>query len=1000
MPGTAVFPRRPLLPRGRAFPRCAALFFALLSAGLTLTLTAGALETPPQPAPPPGPPGLTGPPGPTVTADPPTPPATSAPHTESLQISPDVPIVDLFLTAGPFTEAQLQGWNPAGDPAVCGAEPAGLTNPDHHRWCLSNAGRYPPTLGPLPAPTHEARFMLVSFQLTSPKPGRRYLEAHTEYGHRLTLWQGKTSIYSQDASDYQTNGTLITLGQAPDTFTLSVELDTTPTHLELGVLSATGGKSTLENDLLLSLPAGYGAAQVFADGLILAAPHPTLQKDGTAAINVWGCSPKMPFTQPFSLVLRQGAKVLQKFDGETPATVETHGQALSVHPDPTAARMPIAVDVVIDGKTITTRTIDLYSLDALHTQLADFDRQVAAVPPEKTPNTRFLREAIDALLPHPTPPPPDNAPPPPMPAAAATHLFDLFDQDQARFAAEKAGQFPFAGRTGYSEQAYVAPQDGSLQPFLVYIPADYNPAQAYPLVVYLHGYVPSYVPHDWIDLSQIPEFVAVMERQNCLFVVPFARSNTDFLQVGEQDVLAAIDQMEQHYNVDRHRVYLYGYSMGGSGVYTMATHYPQVFAAGVVLSGRTNYYLWHPLPKAKTPRFEQVMISRDNPIEQAGNLLHFPMQIHHGQQDMAVSIRHTREMQTVMDGLHLTYDVHEYPQGTHFLGVDILGRDEPVQFLLKYHRTPADDDACSIKTWSSKFGRRNRFSIQMTDDPTQPAEFAAHWDGATLVIEKWSNVAAAAVDGLSDLRKTLKLQTPQGLQLHLDWRAPNDPNAPLGQAADRLVLSPAAAPVSAKEIDDPTSLLKTPDLAGTVEDAFNGPFLFTYGTAGDAAAADLNRKRAEAWAQDWFNFAKGHAQVLPDTAITDDLAATHNLILVGSPETHAYWKKIQPQLPIPVAANKVTLAGHTVDLAADKGFMYIYPNPEHHQHYVVLQTGVRYGLSLPVNHKLDLFPDFEIYAAKTIPDQDGINIPLLAGFFTNRWTVDPKFIDTFPEAAK
>lgn len=906
----------------------------------------------------------------------------NAPRIESLQIVPEVPFINIFLTAGPFTEEQLKDWTPPGKLPALGSEPVGLANPDHHTWTLYNQGRYPARFGDNLPPAKHRRYMLLCFDLATDAPGSRYLQMTTNYGRQLRAWQGAKLVYTQEPTTYQTTGAIVTLGDQPETFTLAVELSATPSLVDLGILAASGAKSTAAHSLRLPLPAGCTTERLFADGMIFQAPYPMLNAQGAAEVRAWGCSPKMPLDRKFTLSVKQGETVLGRAEFANSRALEQRGVSFEVKPAGTHGVIDLTVGVEIEGLTLPTRTLQLYSTTGLRTDLAALDADLEKLPHDAAPNTRFRREKVEMLL---------NASAlqtAGLPAAEAETLVAEIARVRSLLKLEAAGEFAFAGQTGYSEQAYVAPQDRSVQPYLVYVPVDYNPERSYPLVCYLHGYVPTYARHNWIDLRQIPEFVAAMERNDCILCVPFGRSNTDFLQVGEVDTLAVIAEMRAHYRIDPTRVYLYGYSMGGSGVYTLATHFPHHFAAGVVLAGRTDYYLWHRPAKTQTARFKQVMISRDNPIEQIDNLSQFPLQIHHGQQDMAVDLRHTHRLQEALQARKWTCDVREYPNGSHWIGVDVMGKDEPLQFLLQFRRTAAMDDRVTIKTWSSQFGARNNFAVLLTDDPTQPAELEAHWDNGRLTIERMVNVGAMEVRNIAPVRRAeFELVTPPGLDLKAEWI---DEPALLS----RLVLTPKNSPLTQAQLDDPARRLKTPDTAGTVQDAFNGPFILTYGTQTDA---EPNRAKALDWAREWEEFAKGKATVLADTAITETIAAAHNLVLIGSPTSHSYWKQMQPKLPIGLDGDTVTIDDHTIPLNAKRGLLYIYPNPAHPRRYLVLNAGLRYGAGLPINHKLDLVPDFLVYTDKTMTGGDDTNTPLVGGFFTRDWKLDPRYIDSFGE---
>lgn len=51
----------------------------------------------------------------------------------------------------------------------------------------------------------------------------------------------------------------------------------------------------------------------------------------------------------------------------------------------------------------------------------------------------------------------------------------------------QAGRDPVLTMTGDVHLAYRSGLDGMLMPFRVYVPANYTPQRAYPLVIFLHG---------------------------------------------------------------------------------------------------------------------------------------------------------------------------------------------------------------------------------------------------------------------------------------------------------------------------------------------------------------------------------------------------------------------------------------------------------------------------------------------------------------------------------
>jgi pimeloyl-ACP methyl ester carboxylesterase len=67
---------------------------------------------------------------------------------------------------------------------------------------------------------------------------------------------------------------------------------------------------------------------------------------------------------------------------------------------------------------------------------------------------------------------------------------------------------------------------------------------------------------------------------------------TVFQGYGEIDVFEAIEAAKTRYPIDDDRISLFGFSMGGAGVWYLGSHRPDKFAAVAPLGGYNDYRLW------------------------------------------------------------------------------------------------------------------------------------------------------------------------------------------------------------------------------------------------------------------------------------------------------------------------------------------------------------------------------------------------------------------------
>jgi dipeptidyl aminopeptidase/acylaminoacyl peptidase len=220
----------------------------------------------------------------------------------------------------------------------------------------------------------------------------------------------------------------------------------------------------------------------------------------------------------------------------------------------------------------------------------------------------------------------------------------------------RAGRTAFEGQTGHLERAYVAENDGTAQPYFVYVPKDYQPERKWPLIVFLHGYVPyTSIIDPWVLFEEHERIAA---DSGALLLTPYGRRNTDFQGVGEVDVLASIEETQRFYSIDPDRIYLCGPSMGGYGTWTIALRYPGRFAACAPMCGQTDMFVWWPWPHHTAPRFKQFLGEWDNPIDLAPNAVgqHFFLQ--HGELDRLIPIEQSHMMRWELDrlGTPIEYD--------------------------------------------------------------------------------------------------------------------------------------------------------------------------------------------------------------------------------------------------------------------------------------------------------------------------------------------------------
>jgi hypothetical protein len=126
--------------------------------------------------------------------------------------------------------------------------------------------------------------------------------------------------------------------------------------------------------------------------------------------------------------------------------------------------------------------------------------------------------------------------------------------------------------------------DWTKYPVAVYVPHGYDGSRPFGLIVSMMNA---------LSASQFPkpEYVATLDAHDLLYVGfdpyngIFEKGSSNFPTNHERFVLAAVYHMFGAYNVDRHRVYLSGFSWGGRLTGEIVPKQPRIFTGGIAVGG-------------------------------------------------------------------------------------------------------------------------------------------------------------------------------------------------------------------------------------------------------------------------------------------------------------------------------------------------------------------------------------------------------------------------------
>lgn len=181
--------------------------------------------------------------------------------------------------------------------------------------------------------------------------------------------------------------------------------------------------------------------------------------------------------------------------------------------------------------------------------------------------------------------------------------------------------------------------------FQVYVPAEYTPARAWPVLVDLHG---NGAQGD-DGIRQTAHFLAEeirLKRSRFPLIVIFpqaARGTTWRSPAMAKMVIAELGQTAAEFHADDTRLYLSGFSMGADGVYEIAAEWPERFAALIAISGH----------------------GPDDDADLVRQVRGIPLKIFHGARDERVDVDRARRLAADLKKAQAPVEYTEFPDARH-----------------------------------------------------------------------------------------------------------------------------------------------------------------------------------------------------------------------------------------------------------------------------------------------------------------------------------------------
>ncbi len=209
--------------------------------------------------------------------------------------------------------------------------------------------------------------------------------------------------------------------------------------------------------------------------------------------------------------------------------------------------------------------------------------------------------------------------------------------------------------------------EGRAHPFVVFVPAKFEPGSKPPVMLFLHG--AGERGNNNIDQIMVGLGPAIWKRKGTfpfVTVIPQCRTGSNWLADGPdaQWALAMLKQTQAEFGTDPDRVYLTGLSMGGSGTWSIAAKDPSAWAAIVPMCSRPDM--------ANAGKFAAARL---------------PIWNFCGDKDRAETVKANRDMAGALTNAGAVAKYTEYPGVGHNCWDDAYGTDALYAWLLEHARS-------------------------------------------------------------------------------------------------------------------------------------------------------------------------------------------------------------------------------------------------------------------------------------------------------------------------
>lgn len=550
----------------------------------------------------------------------------------------------------------------------------------------------------------------------------------------------------------------------------------------------------------------------------------------------------------------------------------------------------------------------------------------------------------------------------------------LLDEAEARIMALKNQRTPWLEEAGWKVLGFYSEIDGSAQPYGVEIPEGLkwgSEEKPVPMWIWLHGRGDTATDLHFIAGKLDSKKPGQFQPKGTIVIHPFGRYCNGWKSAGETDVFEARDDAVARFNVDRDRIALAGFSMGGAGAWHMGAHFADQWACVHAGAGFVDVKRYQKLtPEKMPPAYEQTLWGVYDVPGYARNFFNVPLVVYSGEEDTQRDAAAYMEEVLAGEGFKMTH--HIGPGMGH-----------------KYHPEVIKTVQAEIEAAVAK--GRDAMPKKVVLQTRTLGYSKIHWVRLLSQEQAWADTRIEAELGEKGMLRVVTknaraFEVEPGFSLNgvvVDGEV-------FGQK-ERTFAKGADGKWKAETLDLETR--KKAGQSGPIEEPLKRSFVVVLpegDSASPAVTAWVNAESAH-FLKRWRGLMRGDVRVKKTAEVTPEDLARHTLMLWGDAKSNPLVAKVlaagsTQKLPLIWTEKELKLGGVQVDGATHVPVM-LRPNPLEPRGTVILNSGLTFREAHDKTNSLQnpKLPDWAVLDITVPPDTEKAGRVVEAGFFGEDW---------------